>query len=206
MEKGLIERRFITVNPSKCIGCSLCEFVCSLEKENDPNPLKSRIRVIRLSPILNLTVTCRFCRDAPCVRACPRNAIKQSERGGILIIDEEKCDGCVLCIQACPYGGIMLHPEKGVVIACDLCDGETKCVKYCPEEALEITSEDKYFDEALSLTVKKLPDEIERLVNLVKSRNLESLFAEAVERNQRLEEKLKSLSMEEKTKLKHSKS
>lgn len=204
MEKGLIERRFVTIDPSKCTGCSLCEFICSLEKENEPNPLKSRIRVIRLSPILNLAIACRFCKDAPCVRACPHGAIKQSERGDILIIDEKKCDGCVLCIQACPYGGLMLHPEKGIVIACDLCDGEPKCVKYCPEKALELTSEDKYFDEALSLTVKKLPDEIEKLVSLIRSRNLESLFAEAAERNQRLEEKLKVLSAEEKTRLKRS--
>ncbi|HDO42144.1 MAG TPA: 4Fe-4S dicluster domain-containing protein, partial [Candidatus Bathyarchaeota archaeon] len=42
MEKlGFITRRFVSVNPSKCIGCSLCEFVCALEKEGDPNPLKS---------------------------------------------------------------------------------------------------------------------------------------------------------------------
>ncbi len=199
-----MERRFVAVDPNKCTGCSLCEFVCSLEKENEPNPLKSRIRVIRLSPILNLAITCRFCKDAPCVRACPHGAIKQSERGSILIIDEKKCDGCVLCVQACPYGGIMLHPEKGIVITCDLCDGEPKCVKYCPEEALELTSEDKYFDETLSSTVKKLPDEIEKLAGLIRSRNLESLFAEAAARNQRLEEKLKVLSAEEKAKLKRS--
>ena len=198
-------RSFIVVDPSKCIGCSLCEFVCALEKEGDPNPLKSRIRVIRLNPMLNLTVACRFCEDAACVRACPRNAIKQSERGGILIIDEDKCDGCVLCVQACPYGGIMLHPDKPVVIACDLCNGEPKCIKYCPEEALELTSEDKYFDEILSSVVKKLPDEIERLMDLIKSRNWESIFIEAEERNRRLEEKLKALGAEGKTQLQRSK-
>ena len=198
-------RSFIVVDPSKCIGCSLCEFVCALEKEGDPNPLKSRIRVIRLNPMLNLTVACRFCEDAACVRACPRNAIKQSERGGILIIDEDKCDGCVLCVQACPYGGIMLHPDKPVVIACDLCNGEPKCIEYCPEEALELTSEDKYFDEILSSVVKKLPDEIERLMDLIKSRNWESIFVEAEERNRRLEEKLKALGAEGKTQLQRSK-
>ncbi|MCD6470640.1 4Fe-4S binding protein [Candidatus Bathyarchaeota archaeon] len=197
-------RSFIVVDPSKCIGCSLCEFVCALEKEGDPNPLKSRIRVIRLNPMLNLTVACRFCEDAACVRACPRNAIKQSEKG-ILIIDEDKCDGCVLCVQACPYGGIMLHPDKPVVIACDLCNGEPKCIEYCPEEALELTSEDKYFDEILSSVVKKLPDEIERLMDLIKSRNWESIFIEAEERNRRLEEKLKALGAEGKTQLQRSK-
>lgn len=203
MEKlELIARRFVSVNPSKCIGCSLCEFVCALEKEGDPNPLKSRIRVIHLNPMLNLTVTCRFCENAPCIRACPRDAIKQSERGGILLIDEDKCDGCVLCVQACPYGGMMLHPEKGVVIACDLCDGEPKCIEYCPEEALDLVSDDKYFNEALLLTMEKLPKDIERLSNLIKSRNWTDIFAEAEERTRRFEEKLKALKAKEKIKLK----
>ncbi len=188
-----ISRRFVSVNPSKCVGCSICEFVCALEKEGDPNPLKSRIRVIRLNPILNLTVTCRFCENPPCIRACPRDAIKQSEKGGILLIDENKCDGCVLCIQACPYGGMMLHPEKGVVMACDLCNGEPKCVEYCPEEALELVSDDKYFNEALLSTIEKLPKEIERLLNIIKSKKWADMFAEAEERTRRLEEKLKTL-------------
>ncbi len=95
----LTARRFVLVDPSKCIGCSLCEFVCALEKEGDPNPLKSRIRVIHLNPMFNLAVTCRFCENAPCVRACPRDALKQSEKGGILLVDEDKCDGCALWLK-----------------------------------------------------------------------------------------------------------
>ncbi len=203
MEKlELSARQFVSVNPSKCIGCSLCEFVCALEKEGDPNPLKSRIRVIHLNTMFNLAVTCRFCENAPCIRACPRDAIKQSEKGGILLIDEDKCDGCVLCVQACPYGGMMLHPEKGVVIACDLCDGEPKCIEYCPEEALELVSDDKYFNEALLSTIEKLPKEIERLLNVIKSRNWADIFTEVEERTRRLEEKLKTLKVKEKLRLK----
>ncbi|MEM2915670.1 MAG: 4Fe-4S dicluster domain-containing protein, partial [Candidatus Bathyarchaeia archaeon] len=166
-----IGRSFVSVDPSKCIGCSICEFVCALEKEGDPNPIKSRIRVIRLSFMLNLALTCRFCKNAPCVRACPHGAIRQSEKGGVLIIDESKCDACVLCVQACPYGGIMLHPDKGVVIACDLCGGEPKCIECCPEEALALASEDKQFDEALASTIEKLPSEIERTADMIKSKN-----------------------------------
>lgn len=192
---GFVARRFVSVNPSKCIGCSLCEFVCAMEKEGEPNPLKSRIRVIHLNPIFNLAVVCRFCENAPCVRACPRNAIKQSEMGGILIIDEDKCDGCVLCVQACPYGGIMLHPEKPLVIACDLCGGEPKCIEYCPEEALELVSDDRRFNEVLSSTIEKIPAVVEKLIDDIKGRRWASIFAEAEERNRRLEDKLKALAL-----------
>ncbi|MBS7625024.1 MAG: 4Fe-4S dicluster domain-containing protein [Candidatus Bathyarchaeia archaeon] len=192
---GLVGRNFVVVDPSKCIGCSICEFVCALEKEGEPNPAKSRIRVIHLNPALNLAVTCRFCENAPCIRACPHNAIKQSERGGILIIDEEKCDGCVLCIQACPYGGIMLNPDKMVVIACDLCDGKPQCVDFCPEEALKIVSDDKYFNEMLYSTIEKLPKTLEEISGIIRSGKLDRIFIEAEERGRRIEEKLKALRM-----------
>lgn len=202
MEKLSFARNFVSVDPSKCIGCSICEFVCALEKEGEPNPIKSRIRVIHLNPIFNLTVSCRFCENAPCVRACPRNAIKQSERGGVLIIDESKCDGCVLCIQACPFGGIMLNIDKGVVIACDLCGGEPKCIEFCPEEALKLVSEDKYFNEALYSTIEGLPKEIEKISDIIRKGNWESIFLEAEEKTRRLEEKLKALRVKIKLKQK----
>lgn len=194
MKKFIIEeRRFVSVDPSKCIGCSICEFVCALEKENEANPLKSRIRVIHLNPIFNITVTCRFCEDAPCVRACPRDALKQSEKGGIIIIDESKCDGCVLCVQACPYGGMMLNPDKGIVIACDLCNGEPECIEFCPEEALKLVSEDEYFTKVLQSTMAELPKEVERIVNIIKGGKIDELFIEAEEKARRIEEKLKTL-------------
>lgn len=188
-----IERKFVSVDPRKCIGCSICEFVCALEKENEANPLKSRIRVIHLNPMFNIVVTCRFCEDAPCVRACPRDAIKQSEKGGILLIDETKCDGCILCVQACPYGGMMLNPDKGVVIACDLCNGEPKCVEFCPVEALVLVSEDEYFAKALQSTISELPREVERIIDIIKGGKVDELFMEAEEKTRRIEEKLKAL-------------
>lgn len=203
MEKiSFATRNFISVDPSKCIGCSVCEFICALEKEGEPNPIKSRIRVIHLNPIFNLVVVCRFCEKAPCVRACPRNAIKQSEKGGILIIDETKCDGCVLCIQACPFGGIMLDPDKGVVIACDLCNGAPKCIEFCPEEALKLVSDDKYFNKALSSTIEKLPKEIEKISSITRGGRWEDIFAEAEERTRRFEEKLRALKIKGKFKQK----
>lgn len=188
-----IERKFVSVEPSKCIGCSICEFVCAIEKAGEPNPMKSRIRVIHLNPMFNIAIACRFCEDAPCVRACPRDAIKQSEKGGILLIDETKCDGCVLCVQACPYGGMMLDPDKGVVIACDLCNGEPKCVEFCPEEALKVVSEDESFSKALQSTIAELPKLAERIVDTIKGGRVDELFMEAEEKARRIEEKLRAM-------------
>ena len=190
-------RRFISIIPNKCTGCGLCEYVCSLEKNGFPNPALSRIRVIRLSPLLNTAMTCRFCDDPPCVEACTREALKQSEKGNLIIVEEDKCDGCGWCIQACPYGGLIIDPYKNIVAVCDLCDGEPKCVDFCPEEALEIVSDDETADKTWISAVENLPMELERLSNLVKKRDLSDIFLTAEERIKRLESKLQELRLKE---------
>jgi len=140
-------------------------------------------------------MTCRFCEDAFCVKACPRGALEQSERGTI-IVDEDKCNACCWCLQACPHGGIVLHPTKRVV-TCDLCDEEPKCVEFCPEEALELVSDDRVSEKMWISAIEKLPSKIERLANQIKNRDLTELFAEAEEKAKRLEEKLEALNRRE---------
>ena len=149
-------RKFVSADPDKCVGCTICEYACAFEKEKVFNPLKSRIRTVRLHPLINLAVTCRLCEDAPCVAACPRSALEQSEKTGVILVDEEKCNGCGWCIEACDYGAITLHPEKRVVVVCDLCDGDPKCIKWCPEEALDFVTRDQLAQKARRTAVKKL--------------------------------------------------
>jgi len=157
-------RKFVSADPEKCVGCAVCEYVCSLEKEKVFNPTKSRIRVVRLHPLINLSVTCRLCEEAPCVASCPRDALEQSEETGVILVDEEKCNGCGWCIEACDYGAITLHPETRVVFTCDLCDGEPKCVEWCPEEALDYVTRDILAQKARITVVKKLFQEAMKTV------------------------------------------
>ena len=159
-------RRFVSADPDKCVGCTVCEYACAFEKEKVFNPLKSRIRTVRLHPLINLAVTCRLCEDAPCVAACPRDALEQSEKTGVIMVDEEKCNGCGWCIEACDYGAITLHPEKRVVVVCDLCDGEPKCIEWCPEEALDFVTRDQLAQKARRAVVKKLFQEAMKTTTL----------------------------------------
>jgi Fe-S-cluster-containing dehydrogenase component len=64
------DRKFVTADPDKCIGCCVCEYACSMVNEKTFNPTKSRIRAMRLGPLVNLAVTCRHCEDPACVAAC----------------------------------------------------------------------------------------------------------------------------------------
>jgi Fe-S-cluster-containing hydrogenase component 2 len=185
-------RQFVSIDFSKCIGCGFCEYICAIEKEGFPDPLRSRIRVVRLNPWINVATICRFCDKAPCVTACPRDALKQSDKGGIISVDEAKCDRCAWCIPACQYGGIVLHPTQKVV-SCDLCGGEPKCVEFCPEEALELVKDDAASQKMWSSAIENLPPRIDALANMIKKRDWTQLFSEAEKRSMRLEEKLEAL-------------
>jgi Fe-S-cluster-containing dehydrogenase component len=148
--------KMVSCDPEKCSGCTVCEYMCSITKEKAFSSQKSRIRTMRLHPLINISIACRLCSPAPCVIACPRDALKQSEETGVIMVDDDKCNGCSWCIEACDYGAIMLHPELKKVRICDLCEGDPKCVKWCPEEALDFTTKDQLAQKARIAVTKKL--------------------------------------------------
>jgi anaerobic carbon-monoxide dehydrogenase iron sulfur subunit len=187
-------RKFVSVDPSKCTGCGICEYACTLEKgESVWNPLRSRIRVVRMTPLFNFALACRSCDDAQCVKACPEKALLQCEDTGVLMVKEKACKGCDWCIQACPHGGISLHPDKGIAIACDLCDGEPQCVESCPEEALELVPSDDAADKRFNDALEHLPEATEKLTVTVKNKDWKPMLAEAEKRSMKVSEKLEAL-------------
>lgn len=138
-------RKLISCDPEKCTNCGVCEYICSFEKEGSFNRFKSRITVVHPNPLVSTSTSCKLCIDAPCVAACPQKALEQNQETGIVHVDEEKCTACGWCIKACEYGALQLvsgrHPEKNVVVVCDLCEGRNggpACVEFCPEDALEL--------------------------------------------------------------------
>jgi anaerobic carbon-monoxide dehydrogenase iron sulfur subunit len=195
------QRKFVSVDPGKCIGCGICEYACTVEKgEGVWNPLRSRIRVVRMAPIFNFALTCRGCDDAKCVKACPERALSQSENTGLLIIDQTKCKGCDWCVQACDHGGITIHSETGKAIACDLCGGEPKCVESCPEEALEIVESDEAAEKCFNDAFANLPMQTEKLTVAVKNKDWKPLLAIAEKRSEKITEKLQALNKKAATK------
>ena len=106
---------------------------------------------------------CMQCEDPPCVKVCPVGATFPTPEGTVLI-DQERCIGCRICMAACPYdrrffnwGTPPAPPEAaladynpdhqtpatvGTVMKCDFCpdmvrDGTLPmCVQACPNDAI----------------------------------------------------------------------
>jgi Fe-S-cluster-containing dehydrogenase component len=116
------------------------------------------------------------------------------------MVKEKQCNGCDWCIQACPHGGIVLHPDTGVVIACDFCAGEPKCIEACPEEALDVVCSDEAAEKRFTVAMDKLPAETERVMDAVKRKDWKPMLADAEKRALKVNEKLEALNKKAKAK------
>ena len=59
----------------------------------------------------------------------------------IIKIDEEKCNGCGLCIPNCPEGALQIIDGKVRLVSDLFCDGLGACIGHCPQGA--ITTEER---------------------------------------------------------------
>lgn len=110
---------------------------------------------------------CNHCSNPPCVAACPRNAVYKREEDGIVLIDQERCDGHRYCVAACPYKAIYFNPvseksekchlcypriEQGIANACNRqCVGRTRALGFLDDQDSQVYQLVKKWKVALPL-------------------------------------------------------
>ena len=59
----------------------------------------------------------------------------------VISIDEEKCDGCGVCVDACAEGALSIVDGKAKLVREDYCDGLGSCL-CCPKDAISFETRD----------------------------------------------------------------
>ncbi|MFW9910509.1 MAG: 4Fe-4S dicluster domain-containing protein [Candidatus Thorarchaeota archaeon] len=132
------ERKFVIGDPEVCTGCMICSSTCSMYYFKVISPHRSRVRVQRVEPGLDFPLFCKNCEDAPCIQACPNDALSRTSKG-IIIVNNGKCTTQGECVRACPYNAITINPDTGKAIKCIQCG---QCVKRCPVNAIWTTTDE----------------------------------------------------------------
>lgn len=129
-----MEKISMIFDKKTCMGCHSCEVACKQEHALGVGP--RLIRIIEESSDY-YPVYCHHCTKAPCVEACPVEAISRNDQG-IVLIDNEQCIGCRECIEACPFGAMQFDDQNEIAVKCNLCahrlaeDLKPACMAICP--------------------------------------------------------------------------
>jgi molybdopterin-containing oxidoreductase family iron-sulfur binding subunit len=156
----------MVIDMRKCDGCEECTKACQVEHE-----LPANFEWIKVFEVKDerggsyfMPRPCFQCENAPCLRVCPVAATFRDGEG-VVLVDQERCIGCRMCMAACPYGARYFnyvdppapkHPfhkptpqfpvpqQKGTVGKCMFCVHRTEdgklpaCVEACGMEAIWI--------------------------------------------------------------------
>jgi Fe-S-cluster-containing dehydrogenase component len=132
----------MVIDLQRCVGCGACALACKTENNTRTRAAGQSFNwadfIIRTEgrfPKVKhqvMPVLCNHCTDAPCVAACPvapKAMYKTPE--GITMHDNERCIGCRMCQNACPYSHVALKDsslagETYSVISFNAAEGSTQ--------------------------------------------------------------------------------
>ena len=123
----------MVIDPRMCTECRECINAC--KKEHG---------ISRAKKTSTLPIFCLQCHPdkAPCARICPTGAIREDD--GTLIVDEDACILCRLCMIACPVGMLVMDDDKKSMQKCTLCLDSDRiipaCVEACKDNVLKVFS------------------------------------------------------------------
>lgn len=160
--------KMIVTDRARCSGCQRCEMMCTLRQDGRVCQNIARVRVWDnyqwgASPdtgdgifgSCQFTVEhCKQCADPMCAKYCPVHAIGADHETGARTVDANRCIGCGMCSQACPWNMPRIDTETGKSTKCVSCG---RCAEQCPNEAIQFVDwkdiAQKIIDEGVVRTV-----------------------------------------------------
>lgn len=135
-------RSALVIDLNRCVRCDDCVRACAAAHDGVARFEREGIS-IGSQQIIH---ACMHCVDPVCMIGCPTGAIARDGDAGVVDIDPEKCIGCGICAEACPYDNIVVEQlvdasrTLPVATKCDLCHRlptGPACVTACPHTAIE---------------------------------------------------------------------
>lgn len=132
----LIQQIDVQLPQTQCTKCgypschSYAEAIADGSASYNQCPPGGQAGVARLAALL----------DQPPLPLNPSNGNERTR--AVAFIDEDRCIGCTLCIQACPVDAIVGAAKQMHTVLPDLCTGCDLCVPVCPVDCitmLEVT-------------------------------------------------------------------
>lgn len=114
----------------------------------------------------------------------PEQVNSNRVRRPVIKINEEKCNGCGLCIPDCPEGALQVIDGKARLISDLFCDGLGACIKACPQDAMLIEErEAEPYDEfkVMENIVKGGKNVIKAHLEHLKDHGEDRLFSQAIQ-------------------------
>ncbi|MBI3185387.1 MAG: molybdopterin-dependent oxidoreductase [Myxococcales bacterium] len=153
----------------RCVKCRACETAC--KRSNGIEEPEIRFRKVRIlesgaypTPRRRfVSMACNHCESAPCVRACPTNALQKDPATGVVIHRPERCMGCRYCTFACPYDAISYDRRAGTVAKCSFCIDkiaqglDPACVTACMSGALQYGTKEDFDFSGLTRDLPGIP-------------------------------------------------
>ena len=131
----------LVIDLAKCRLQGESEVRCSYKHHPENKGIDALLEKIRFALI------CRRCEAAPCIKACPQEALEkvptEDNDQGILKRANMLCTGCGTCAIACPFGTIYTNLLPFPSSVCDLCSGRLAngekplCVNTCQDRSID---------------------------------------------------------------------
>jgi carbon-monoxide dehydrogenase iron sulfur subunit len=168
--------KVIMVDIKRCLACKSCEIACAvvhsqtkvLEDAIAESPRPRKRVTVEAAGEFGVPIQCRHCEAPPCIEICPTGAIQRQSEESPVVVDQDLCIGCKLCILICPFGVLQIGPKGRAIIKCDMCiermeEGQQPaCVEACPTKALRLVSVQEVTKSKRRSAVKQLIKEIEK--------------------------------------------